>query len=68
MDDHLIRKLYAAAFCVLLSCVGMTSGMRWLTVLALVLWVAAMIVLGRGARTSAALNQEPGASEEAGTL
>lgn len=68
MDEHLIRKLYAAAFCVLLSCVGMTSGLRWLTVVALVLWIAAMTVLGRGPDGSALLNRESGASEETGHL
>ena len=58
MDTFLIRKLYAAAFCVLVSCVGMTSGMRWLTVLALVLWIVAMLVLGRDPRRAAVLEHE----------
>ena len=44
------RKGWAALFCVALALFGAFSGFRWLTVLALGLWIAAMIYFGRGER------------------
>ncbi len=44
------RKGWAALFCVVLALFGAMSGYRWLTVVALGIWVGAMLVFGRGER------------------
>jgi type IV secretory pathway VirB3-like protein len=52
------RKAVAALVAVAIALVGVFTGMRWLTVVALVLWVVAMLVFGFGDRNRPGRIQE----------
>jgi hypothetical protein len=55
----LIQKVLAAAVAVILALTGMVTGLKWLTILALLLWIAAMLYFGLGSRQS-----DPTSNEE----
>ena len=44
------HKIWFAAIAVALALTGVISGLKWLTVLALVVWIVAMMVFGTGKR------------------
>ncbi|MEM1270495.1 MAG: hypothetical protein AAF752_16210 [Bacteroidota bacterium] len=51
MDDKTKGKSIAAAICVLVAVLGMVAGFRWLTVAALIGWVASLAYFGLGERS-----------------
>ncbi len=55
-----VKKLLAAIIAVAISLVGIVLEMRWLTVVALVVWAVAVTMLGpgkRGERTQSVLSE-----------
>lgn len=50
LSPNLKQKLVLAGIAVVIALVGMATGLRWLTVAALLLWIGAMIILGTGRR------------------
>lgn len=50
LDAPLRKKLIAAAIAVGTALVGLVTGIRWFTVVALAFWILTMIVVGPGRR------------------
>jgi hypothetical protein len=44
------QKTWFAVIAVALALTGVFTGLKWLTVVALVVWVAAMVIFGTGKR------------------
>lgn len=61
LDPQARNKLLAAAIAVGLTLLGLTSGIRWLTVVALAFWIVALMLLGSGRRkTPVSVTEEDG--------
>ena len=54
MNSHgtstLIPKVMAAVVAAAVAIIGIATGLKWLTLVALVLWFAAVYIFGRGNR------------------
>lgn len=50
LDPHARNKLVAAAIALGITLTGLVFGVRWLTIFALLFWVAAIALLGPGHR------------------